>query len=677
MSSIDISMEPMMEMFVFETTTLLEQLDQIILEAEKLKRFSPDNINEIFRIMHTIKGSSAMMGLEDIATLAHHVEDMFFIIREDHTAMDAHSDAVFDLTLQCSDYFKGEMDRIQDPNYRTTSSASLTNQLKHQIALLKKQPVPANATAAQATPVAIHTVSNEPLQSIKVMYEEECQMENVRAFMLITQLQEVCDIVQSVPENPQLDAANSAKIAKDGLLLHVKPSISMNEVIHVLDSAINIKSYEFLTTAKQETTAVVKEEETEASNETLAVLNTDVTSPIAAKGKQNLISVNQLKLDQLMDVVGEIVIAQSMVASNPDLKGLTLDHFNKSIRQLRKLTDELQDITMSIRMMPMSSLFHKMNRIVRDMNKKLDKNVIFETFGEDTEVDKTIIDVITDPFMHMIRNAMDHAIESIDERRALGKNPDGKITLSAQNIGGEIVISVADDGRGLDTKKILDKARKNGLLTKADSEYSTKEIFNMIMLPGFSTNTQVTEFSGRGVGMDVVKKNIEKVSGSISIESTLHKGTTFIIKIPLTLAIVDGLEFMVGKTIFTVPITSIRQTFKVEDSIDCQVFHDPNGAEMIKLRNEVFHIIRLHDVFKIETDKTKLEDGTMILLENQDQSACIFVDDLIGEQQVVVKPFPTFLSRYDIKGEGLAGCTILGDGSISLILDANGLLSRL
>lgn len=177
--------------------------------------------------------------------------------------------------------------------------------------------------------------------------------------------------------------------------------------------------------------------------------------------------------------------------------------------------------------------------------------------------------------------------------------------------------------------------------------------------------------------MDVVKKNIEKVSGSISIESTLHKGTTFIIKIPLTLAIVDGLEFMVGKTIFTVPITSIRQTFKVEDSIDCQVFHDPNGAEMIKLRNEVFHIIRLHDVFKIETDKTKLEDGTMILLENQDQSACIFVDDLIGEQQVVVKPFPTFLSRYDIKGEGLAGCTILGDGSISLILDANGLLSRL
>lgn len=694
MSTFDANMEPMLEMFVFETTTLLDQLDQIILEAEKLKKFSPENINEIFRIMHTIKGSSAMMGLDEIANLAHYVEDMFFIIRENNDAMEAHSDAVFELTLQCSDYFKHEMDGIQGSDYTSASSALITNLLKKQIDLLRNpgivKPSPSAQEATKTTDTPVSEVSTplrpvnastNQLQTIRVLYEDGCQMENVRAFMLITQLHEVCDIVESDPPNPQADPSNSAKIVANGLLLRVKPSLSMDEVVHVLDSAVNIKSYEFIHEAEEETMVVTKvpaasvESDELSQSDLIAEANSAAASLANTRGKQNLISVNQLKLDQLMDVVGEIVIAQSMVASNPDLRGLQLDNFSKAIRQLRKLTDELQDITMSIRMVPMSQLFHKMNRVVRDMNKKLDKNVQFEVIGEDTEVDKTINDIITDPFMHMIRNAMDHAIESREERIAKGKDPEGKITLSAQNIGGEIVISVTDDGKGLDAKQILAKARKNGILTKPDNEYSTKDIYNMIMLPGFSTNAMVTEFSGRGVGMDVVKRNIERVSGTVSIESTPGKGTTFFIKIPLTLAIVDGLEFMVGETIFTIPITSIRQTFKVETSPDCQVFHDTNGAELIKLRNEVFSIIRLHTLYDIKTDKTKLEDGTMILIENNDQAACIFVDDLVGEQQVVVKPFPTFLSRYDIKGAGLAGCTILGDGNISLILDANGLLN--
>ncbi|HCP14657.1 MAG TPA: chemotaxis protein CheA, partial [Peptococcaceae bacterium] len=399
-----------------------------------------------------------------------------------------------------------------------------------------------------------------------------------------------------------------------------------------------------------------------------------ISGALGKSGKQSLISVNQLKLDQLMDIVGEIVIAESMVAGNPELRGLKLDNFYKSTRQLRKLTDELQDIVMSIRMVPLSGVFQKMNRIVRDMSKKLNKEVVFETIGGETEVDKSITDMIADPFMHMIRNAMDHAIETSEERRALHKPEIGKITMSAQNIGGEIVIIISDDGRGLNTEQILKKARDKGLLTKPEGEYSPKEIYSLIMLPGFSTNDTVTEFSGRGVGMDVVKKNLEKVGGSVFVESKPDAGTDFTIKIPLTLAIVDGMEIRAGDTVFTLPITSIKESFKF--SAENKLILDTNGHEMIMVRGECYSIIRLHGIYEIPDTKTEFTEGIMILIENDQKAACLFADELLGEQQVVVKPFPVFLNKYNIKENGLAGCTILGDGGISLILDANNLLNK-
>ena len=374
-----------------------------------------------------------------------------------------------------------------------------------------------------------------------------------------------------------------------------------------------------------------------------------------------------------MDLVGELVTTESMVVSNPDLKGLRLDNFNKSTRELHKLTDELQDVVMSIRMVPLSGVFQKMNRIVRDMSKKLDKQVELVTEGGDTEVDKTINEAIGDPFMHMIRNSMDHGIEPIEERRAKGKPDIGRITMIAKNIGSEIVITIADDGAGLNPEVLLRKARENGLLTKPESEYTEKEIFGLIMLPGFSTNKEVTEFSGRGVGMDVVRKNIEKGGGTLSIDSERDKGTTFIIKIPLTLAIVDGMELEIGSTIYTLPIASITQSFKIYDN--SQILHNTDGTEMIMLRGECFPLIRLHRLFDVETQITELGDGIVILIENGTSAACLFADKLLGEQQVVVKPFPTFLNKYAIKQIGLSGCTILGDGSISLILDANALLN--
>lgn len=694
MSAFDASMEPMLEMFIYETTTLLEQLDEILLESEKSQDMTEESINEIFRIMHTIKGSSAMMGLSGISELAHRVEDMFFLVREDPSKMhSANSGSIFDLLFQSSDFFKSEVSSIQQSeNYEPADSGVLTSLIENEVCSMKGETAAAAAEVASAHADAqALEAQREPapksggvsqLHQIRVFFEDDCQMENIRAFMLLSQLKEYCDFLDSVPHSPETNSACSSEIIRNGFLVQLKTSSPIDEIYSVIENAINIKSYENVTVEEPALSdnpaqyqQILESDDAELLPEKLQ------NSPAAAgaqqsklSGKQSLISVNQTKLDQLMDIMGEIVIAESMVASNPELKGLQLDNFYKATRQLRKLTDQLQDVVMSIRMVPLSGVFQKMNRIVRDMNKKLGKEVELECIGGDTEVDKTINDVLADPFMHMIRNAMDHAIESPEQRRAQGKPEQGVITLNAQNAGGEIVITVSDDGRGLDRDKILQKAKNNGLLAKNETDYSDKEVFGMIMLPGFSTNEVVTEFSGRGVGMDVVRKNIEKVSGSISVESKVGAGTVFTIKIPLTLAIVDGMEIAVAKDTFTIPITSIKQTFKLSDST--QVLHDTNGTEMIMLRGDCFPIIRLHQIYNIDTEVVNLEEGIFIMVENEQKAACIFVDYLVGEQQVVVKPFPLFLSRYNIKGSGLAGCTIMGDGNISLILDINNFLNN-
>lgn len=695
MSAFDASMEPMLEMFIYETTTLLEQLDEILLESEKSQGMTEDSINEIFRIMHTIKGSSAMMGLSGISELAHRVEDMFFLVREDPSKMhSANSGSIFDLLFQSSDFFKSEVSSIQQSeNYEPADSGALTTLIESEVLAMKGETAAAAAEAASAHHTeaqaleALHEPTTDDndtdqLHQIRVFFEDDCQMENIRAFMLLSQLKEYCDFLDSVPHSPETSSACSSEIIRNGFLLLLKTSSPISDIYAVIENAINIKSYENVTVDEPVASDAPAQFQQVLENDDADLIPEKLqNSPVAGgaqqsklSGKQSLISVNQTKLDQLMDIMGEIVIAESMVASNPELKGLQLDNFYKATRQLRKLTDQLQDVVMSIRMVPLSGVFQKMNRIVRDMNKKLGKDVELQCIGGDTEVDKTINDVLADPFMHMIRNAMDHAIESPDQRRAQGKPEQGVITLNAQNVGGEIVITVSDDGRGLDRDKILQKAKNNGLLAKNETDYTDKEVFGMIMLPGFSTNEIVTEFSGRGVGMDVVRKNIEKVSGSISVESKVGAGTVFTIKIPLTLAIVDGMEIAVANDTFTIPITSIKQTFKLSDST--QVLHDTNGTEMIMLRGDCFPIIRLHQIYNIDTEIVDLEEGIFIMVENEQKAACIFVDYLVGEQQVVVKPFPLFLSRYNIKGSGLAGCTIMGDGNISLILDINNFLNN-
>ncbi len=683
MSMIDPGMEAMLETFIHETETMLEQLDEILMESEREKTISEEHINNIFRITHTIKGSAAMMDFEGISTLAHSVEDVFYIIRESPDKLGLVFNEIFDLLFQASDFFKQELEKLQGDEYVEADPAAMIAKLEAQAAILRGEEAP----AAAAEPAAAEPQPEEPAAAavpaaptgapgsvfkIRIFFEDNCQMENMRAFMLMTQLQSCCEFLDSQPKNPENDTSLSAEIVKNGFLIFCTPIKSIDEVTGVIESALNIKSYEVLPAEEPRQEEKPGAPAAAKAPDSAAKAKAETKTPVSG-AKQSLISVNQSKLDYLMDLVGELVTAESMVIRNPDLEGLELDNFNKSIRDLRKLTDELQDIVMSIRMVPLHSTFLKMERIVRDMSKKLNKKAELVTIGGDTEVDKTINDAITDPFMHMIRNSMDHAIEPPQERIALGKPEVGKVTLSAKNVGGEILIEISDDGCGLDAQKLLEKARANGLLTKPESEYTEKEAFQLIMMPGFSTNKEVTEYSGRGVGMDVVRKNLEQVGGTLSIHSVKGEGTTFTIKIPLTLAIVDGMNITVGSSIFTLPISTITQSFKVSDANE--VFKNTDGTEMIMLRGECLPIIRLSEVYGIESEVSSFEEGILIQVESNNGSACLFADKLVGEYQVVVKPFPQFFNKYNLKNCGLSGCSILGDGSISLILDTNTLLN--
>ncbi|MDL2252577.1 chemotaxis protein CheA [Ruminococcaceae bacterium OttesenSCG-928-I18] len=695
MSVIDETMRPMLDTFIFETTTLLDQLDEILLVAEKAKSLTDDQINEIFRAMHTVKGSAAMMGLSDMSEMTHRVEDMFFIIRENPEKLDGKStDVVFDILFQATDYLRSELGNIQeDPDgYQPGSTTSLTGVIESEIAILKGEAVRGEATPAAAaeTPPEAPSAAPSPaaapsepdVHTVRVHFEDGCQMENVRAFMLMNQLQEYVEILATVPENPETNPDAIKDIVDNGFVITFRYPGEMDGIFNIIEESTNIASYEEVMPeegaaeeAKPEAPAanVAEPAETQkAAEKPAAPAAAETQTRASAPGKQSLISVNQTKIDSLVNIMGEIVIAESMVASNPDLKDLPLDNFNKSARQLRKLTDQLQDIVMGIRMVPLTGTFQKMQRIVRDMNKNLGKDTELVTVGGETEVDKSITDVLADPLMHMIRNSMDHGIETPEERTAAGKSEQGKITLSAQNVGSDIIIKVEDDGQGLNREKLLDKAERNGILMKPRGDYSDKEAFGLIMMPGFSTNEVVTEYSGRGVGMDVVRKNIEKVGGTVTVESVFGEGTSFIIKIPLTLAIVDGMEIGVANDTFTIPITSISQIYKL--SPETELLYDTDGTEMVMVRGECYPIIRLHRIYNIDDAITDLTEGIMIIVESGESRACIFTDKLIGEQQVVVKSFPSFFNRYNVKDLGFSGCTIMGDGSISLILDINCLL---
>lgn len=389
--------------------------------------------------------------------------------------------------------------------------------------------------------------------------------------------------------------------------------------------------------------------------------------PKAKPIKKQDIRVDLEKLDSLINLIGELVIAENMLIHNPDLDGLELESFNKAAQQMGKLVRELQEMAMIIRMIPVSGLFRRMIRLVHDLSVKSGKKVDLQLSGESTEVDKTVIETITDPLVHILRNSMDHGLEPPEERIAAGKNETGTIRLNACHEEGEVWITLEDDGRGLNKDKILAKAIKNGLVDGDGSDLSDKVIYNMIFQPGFSTAEKITDISGRGVGMDVVKQNLEKIKGKVDVNSVPGKGTTIKLRIPLTLAIIDGMLVRVGDVKCIVPILSIKEAFRPQpDAITVT----PDAEELVRVRENFFPVVRLHQLLDAEPDNTGLAEGILIVLEYQERSVCLLVDEIMGQQQTVIKG----LSEYIGNVRGCSGCTILGNGEVSLILDVGNLV---
>ncbi|HBG5209004.1 TPA: chemotaxis protein CheA [Clostridioides difficile] len=697
-------MRQMLDMFIFETSLLLEQLDEIMIQIEKEKVFTHNNINETFRIMHTIKGSASMMGLDNISALAHSVEDLFYAIREGKIEV-LDNDLLFDLVFQSLDFIRRDIDELQSRGCISSDYSNFIEGIEEYVSTLElsssmKSKDNANLESTDEKEVIDSNFEyKEDSDVVKIIFEQGCMMENVRAFMLVFELRDYCEFIDFYPKDVETNAESTEYIKSYGFYIQfvakedkaivyktIEDNLYVKEYINIGKKEIEMKntsnndavenklkdnnkvskSYQNNYT-EDEIQEDVLNEKTDMEKDSLSEENEHL--PIS---KQSIMSVNLEKLDLLQNIVGEIVIMESMVVNSVNSTGVDIDNFNKATRQLHKLTDELQDIVMSMRMIQIAGVFQKMHRIVRDMNKKLDKNVELITIGAETEVDKSVIDNLAEPFMHLIRNAMDHAIEPIEERIAKGKEEVGKIVLSAENLGGEAVISISDDGRGIMRDKILAKAKEQGLLKHQSNEYTDDEVNSLIMTPGFSTKESITEFSGRGVGMDIVRKSIEKVGGSIEVKSKQDEGTTFTIKIPLTLSIVEGMKFKVGDSLFTLPISSIRRTFKLTDLN--QIITEGNKTELITIYGACIPIIRLHKIYNIQTKVTNLMHGNMIIIENEHKAVCIFVDEIIGNQQVVVKPFPVYFNRFNIKNKGLSGCTILGDGSISLIIDADSII---
>jgi two-component system chemotaxis sensor kinase CheA len=677
--------EPMLDMYIFETTQNVEQLEMIILEIEKSDCYDQKAINEIFRIMHTIKGSSSMMLFNNISSLSHTIEDVFYFLRG-NKAVDADCPTLSDFILESMDFIKTELEKIKNGENADGDASALTSEIKDFLELIKAGGTQASAIEKPAleeddlwhyyvATVKKGIAADRNTFKAVLHFEDGCEMENIRAYAVIHNMKEFSDEVTFIPENI-IDSDDSVRIIRsEGFQIFVRTEKSYEAIEEFFLRTIYLKDLELVQLEQDEKIVQLVKPKS-------IILEDDLVKVPEVKEKENrthensvsqsIISVNVAKLDKLMDLVGEMVIAEAMVTQNPDLAGLELENFQKASRQLHKITNELQDMVMSVRMVPLATTFQKMQRIVRDMCKKLNKEVQLILIGEETEVDKNIIEHISNPLMHLVRNSLDHGIECEDERLVAGKSKTGRVTLEAKNAGSDVLIIVKDDGKGLHKEKILKRARENGLLVKPEAEMTEKEIYSLIFSAGFSTKENVTEFSGRGVGMDVVIKNIEAIGGLVDVKSIEGKGTDIILKIPLTLAIIDGMNIRVGDSRYTVPITSIRESFRPKGN---DIIVDPDNNEMIMVRKRCYPILRLHRHYDVRNAETNFSEGILIMVEQDGKAICLLADELLGQQQVVVKSLPGYIKNVKRIG-GIAGCTLLGDGSISLILDVGGLIRQ-
>jgi two-component system, chemotaxis family, sensor kinase CheA len=615
-----------------------------------------ETINTIFRAAHSIKGGSATFGFTEVAGFTHGVETLLDEMRNGVRPVTAEAIQVLLQSCDCMREMIAatEAEHPLDQGRISALNTDITHILGERPGDARPTPKRESVGAPVATPTGWR-VRFEPVPDLLRLRNEPTRMfaELARLGDLRTQV--------NAAALPLLDAMDpeACYLSWD---LELNGPISREQLDDVFDWVDSGCRLEFIPVGDLPVPAPVVVAKTPPPSPTPV----STPSPRGAT-EAGSIRVDTDKLDSIINLVGELLITQSMLSTFAEgLDPGKLDTLRKGLSQLARNTRELQESVMQIRMLPISFAFNRFPRLVHDLSRKLGKIVEIKLSGENTELDKTILEKISDPLVHLVRNSLDHGLETPEQRTATGKSPNGTIELGAFHEGGSIIIEVRDDGAGLNKKKILQKARERGLVA-ADQELTDDQIDNLIFMPGFSTADQISDVSGRGVGMDVVRRNINDLGGHVQIFSKEGLGSTVRIQLPLTLAILDGQLVRVGKEIYIISLLAIVETIQVsQDRLSTLL----GSSEIFRLRDEYLPVIKLSEIFSIEPDARTAEQGLLVVVEADNKRVCVLVDDLLAQQQVVIKSLESNFKPVP----GIAGATILGDGAVALIIDVRDLI---
>jgi len=661
--------------FFEESLEGLDAMEACLMDLDS-DNIDSEIINTIFRAAHSIKGGSATFGFNIIAEFTHVLETLLDETRDGSRGM---SPTEVELYLQSVDCMRDMINSLQED---TEPDPTVPNKLKAQFEAILKgggdggdsgTPGATNSAEAAKPENAGWTIFFKPETQVLATGNDPYRMIRELATLGEIKVQANIDDVPSVvtlhPEDCYLNW--NIELRGDGIKRE-----DIDEVFEwvVDDSELIIEPIAIEPIAIE---AAQEDSKDSAQEQVIAAAPAPVGQPAAvaapaaaakapSKATESSIRVGIDKVDDLINMVGELVITQSMLSQlGESFEMDKLLDLQKGIDQLQHNTRELQESVMRIRMLPISFVFGRFPRMVRDLSMKLGKQIDLKMIGENTEMDKTVMEKIGDPMVHLVRNSIDHGIENPDERIAAGKSPNGTITLNAYHQGGNIVIDIVDDGKGLNKERILAKAKENGIIAP-DEDLSDAQINDLIFKPGFSTADVVTDVSGRGVGMDVVRRNILELNGSVKVASTPGKGSTFTITLPLTLAILDGQLVAVGKQVFIFPLISIVESIQVKEDMINKV---AGNADVFQLRDEYIPIVNLWDVLSVEGANQNLEESLLVIVEANGEKVGLVVDELLGQQQFVIKSLETNYQRI----EGVSGATILGDGTVALIVDIVGI----
>ncbi len=652
-------MDSLMEIFMLETNEFLSKIEEILISSEKAEDGLIQATPEIFRIMHTIKSSAAMMSLGNISQIAHKVEDLFYYLRENKgTPVD--TPALTDILLDAVDFIKRNLDGTanEDPAEKIKFIQAFLDGLKQGGDAAKAAP------AVEAAPPPPPPPEPEGIwRGAVIRFKADCAMPGLRAFELQNRIRRTMPGVRFQVDDPSED---DATIRENGLTMRVDPETTNAALRDIVEKSPFVEKIEF---PKAEASSRTKDRAPAEAVPTIEpspqYVDRRSDSPTLGKAFAN---VEIVKLDNLVDLVGELLIRQMELAQ--DFEQRDWHKGSADIIGLKRLILTLQEAALSTRMLPVRDTFMKMNRLVRDMCRKQNKSIDLVITGEETEVDRSIINHLAAPLMHILRNSIDHGIESVEERVAVGKLPVGRIELSAYTEGRNVVIAVTDDGQGFDTDRILEKALASGIVSQAQAAIMSEEdIHGLVFMPGFSTNQEVTEYSGRGVGMDVVDDSMRQMNGKVIVRSERGQGTRILMKIPLTLAIIDTIIIRVGEESCAIPVSSVNKILfmNAEDSV-----RNVNGEDVALIDGKCYRILNLFDFYTF-AERVPYSDGIMIVVGGDVKQYVVFASEILDRQDVVVKPAPPMFRSI----RGIAGCTILGNGRISLILDTDELLTSI